>query len=624
MMFVGILAVVGLAVDIGFVFARQSQLSTSVDAAVLAGVTELTGPNRLPNANERAAEFLHAHDLPSNVITTTFDNPANYAQSITILGERQYSLTVTWPVDLFFLRVVGQDEFKVTETATAAHFPLADIFASRRVEDGALTTSNQGVFGPHICVDYGDPFSATIDPDGAVFRETWRGDANDRTYHYRILIGEDYPDDVLRVELFDPDSINRPNNVGDNSTGSYRDSVAHTDIAIQNGKPQVEILSCTSNQKNPCLIKTGEENLGLDLDRVNLFWFARIDENRGTGTAPGNGTCGEPTNYSTSFTTITYYELFYYKTSTDGTVERVPLAWYRGQSGDMVTSRNGFPRDLTYASFNHSTDMRWVSPGGQTSFDQPVVVPAGCNSPNGGDYDITACPGGTPAGPGSGFELNIIDDLQDILVDANNGNRFVYLDVRTESGSSENGFEIWAGPNDYVATLASDVNARNVAVINNPNVHSSQGATVFGLGHLPMNSNINYRVDIPLVYLGPQYAGAEVFISLYDSDAGAVGPIKFFYDSIAPTDWAMSFSTTGVPDPDGQTGRCNIGNCETQFVNPAYKIDIPTLDNACSTAPHQNVCNPFYGGRLTASYDGGLNDTYHWNITLNGLPYLVR
>ena len=288
MMFVGLLGIVGLSVDIGFVFARQAQLSAAVDAGALAGVTELTGPDRLPFANERAGEFLHAHNLPGGVITTTFDNPANYAQSITILGERQYSLTVTWPVELFFLSVVGIDDFNVQETATAAHFPLADIFASRRVEDGALSTSNQGIFGPHICTDYGDPFSPSMDPDAANFRQTWRGDVNDRTYHYRILIPEDYSDDVVRVELYDPDSINKPNS-GPSSPGNHTEQVAHTNIAIQQGMPAVDSRMCPTspdqrNQKNPCLIPTGEVNLGLDLDRVNLWWFVRSDENRGAGT----------------------------------------------------------------------------------------------------------------------------------------------------------------------------------------------------------------------------------------------------------------------------------------------------------------------------------------------------
>jgi hypothetical protein len=197
--------------------------------------------------------------------------------------------------------------------------------------------------------------------------------------------------------------------------------------------------------------------------------------------------------------------------------------------------------------------------------------------------------------------------------------------VTTLSGSSENGFEIWAGPDNYVATLASNVNIRNVSVINNPSAHSSQGAAVFGLGHLPMNSNYDFRLDIPLVYLGPQYAGAQVFVSLFDSDSGAAIPIDFFYDSISQSDWESSFGNP--PFPDGQTGRCIIGACNNQFVNPPYTIEIPTLDDSCTNPAdpaQQHICNPFYGGRLTASYDGGLNDTYHWNINLNGLPYLVK
>jgi hypothetical protein len=358
-----------------------------------------------------------------------------------------------------------------------------------------------------------------------------------------------------------------------------------------------------------------------------LWWFVRSDENRGAGTAPGGGACGEPSSYSTNYTTLTLYELFYYKTSSDNTIEEVPLAFYYGQSGDMVTTRGGFPRDLSYSSYNHDTDLRWVTPGGQLSYDQSVAVPAGCDSPNGGDFDPVKCPGGSMPGPGNGFEVNLNDDLVDILVDPNNGNRYLYLDVTSMSGASENGFEIWAGPNDYVATVASNVNTRNIAIINNPSVHASGGATVFGLGHLPMNSNYDNRIDIPLVYLGPQYSGAQIFVSLFDSDSGASGPINFFYDSISRSDWESVYSNPPNPDQDGQGGRCNIGNCDNRFVNPPYTIEIPTLADSCTNPANpaqQDICNPFYGGRLTASYDGGLNDTYHWNITLNGLPYLVR
>lgn len=627
LMFIGLLAFVGLAVDVGFIYARAAQLSTAMDAAALAGVTELTAPGRIGFANERAAEFMHTHNIPGSVITNTFTN-GMFDEDITVLGAREYAVTATWPVELFFLRVIGRDTFRVTESATAAHFPLADIFASRRVETGALSTSNQAVFGQNGCVPQGDPFSSILDGQAATFRDIWRGDATDRTYHYRILIPPDYPDDVLRVELFDPDSVNQANNSIDGD--SFEDTVLHTQLAQSEGMDELELLSCTADREDPCLIDTDERNLGYDLDQINMWWYARVDENRGSGTAPGDGSCGEPA-YNEEYNTVTLYELFYYQRLDDGTIERTPLAFYHGQSGDFISSgeRNGYLRDFSYSNFDHSTDLRWVSPGAQPSSDQTVLVPSSCGSPNGGDYVAGFCEAGTPAGEGTGFEINIVDDLSNILVDGLTANRYVYLDVTALSGSSENAFEVWAGPNDYVNSVASNVNVRNVQVVDDPSSHSSQGASVFGTGHLPMNSTVNFRIDIPLIYVGPEYAGTQVFISLFDSDSGADPPITFYFDTIAQSDWSMTFSQPGVDDPDGIPAgtRCIIGDCWTEWIEPPYAIQVPTLDDNCtdpSDPAQQNVCNPFYGGRLIASYQGGLNDTYHWNINLNGLPFLVR
>lgn len=623
LMFIGLLAFVGLAVDVGFIYARATQLSTAVDAAALAGVTELTAPGRIGFANERAAEFLHTHNIPAGVITNTFTNGL-FDEDITILGARQYAVTATWPVELFFLRVIGRDTFRITESATAAHFPLADIFASRRVETGALSTSNQAIFGPNGCVGQGDPFSSILDGQAATFRDTWRGDVNDRTYHYRILIPPNYSDDIVRVELFDPDSINKDNNV----TGGYEDLVIHTALAVSEGMPAQEFLRCNEDREDPCLIDTDERSLGYDLDQVNMWWYARIDENRGSGTAPGNGSCGTPA-YNEQYNTVTHYELFYYQKETDGTIVKTPLAFYYGQSGDFVVDRNGYLRDFSFSNFDHNTDLRWVTPGGQSSVDQTVSVPAGCGSPNGGDYVAGICDSGTPAGPGNGFEVNLNDDLGNILVDGTTNNRYIYLDVTSISGSSENGYEVWAGPDDYVNAVASDVNVRNVNVVDSPNSHSSRGVSVFGTGHLPMNSTVDFEIDIPLIYIGPAYAGTQAFITLYDSDAGADPPITFYFDTIAEADWSLTFSVPGVDDPDGVPAgtRCIIGSCQTEWVEPAYEIEIPTLTDDCTNPgdpTQQNICNPFYGGRLIARYTGGQFDTYHWNINLDGLPFLVR
>ena len=50
LMIIGLVGFVGLAVDVGFVFARRAQLTAAVDAAALAGATEVVGPGGIGSA----------------------------------------------------------------------------------------------------------------------------------------------------------------------------------------------------------------------------------------------------------------------------------------------------------------------------------------------------------------------------------------------------------------------------------------------------------------------------------------------------------------------------------------------------------------------------------------------
>jgi Flp pilus assembly protein TadG len=585
---VGLLAFAGIAIDTGFTFARSSQLQAAVDSAALAAVTELGNDMDLAAANTKAGQFLNANGVPVNTtivknnvpITTTMDSTAYRTE----LGGVEYTLTVTWPVEHYFLQLVGWDVNELTKAATAAYFPLADIYASRRVEVGALSTSNQSVFGPRICTDFGDPFSPWI--------SDWAPDSY--TYHYRILVPSDYPSDVLRVELFDPDSINQAANNHDISFSAN----AHALDAIKYPLDPVT-KTCSGSRENACLIYTGEydevDDTGtppVELDQINPFWFVRVDENRGHGSPPGDGQCGNPA-YNPGFNTSTLYELFYYTQNSDGTITKIPLSRYTGQTGDGIRD-NG----------NHKTDMHWVSPGGTELYDQPAAVPV-----DGGSF--------------TDFELSISGDLPGILVDSGTGARYVYLDVTALEGASENGFEVWAGP--LYPGISSNVNTRNIQVVNNPGSHASKGATVYAMGNLPMNSNTNFAVDIPLIYVGPELAGESVYVSLFDTDSGAGPTIDFYFDSISQEDWSLTFSD-GDPDPDGVSGRCRIGvNCQSIWVNPSYEIEIPGILDDCDwNNPTQEDCTPFYGGRLIAHYNGGSQDTYGWQISVTGLPYLVK
>ncbi|MCB9422813.1 MAG: hypothetical protein H6667_23640 [Ardenticatenaceae bacterium] len=461
--------------------------------------------------------------------------------------------------------------------ATVTAVQPADIYIGRRTSVGIVSTANLSIYGPNICTAYGDPFSPLNSP--------WAPGLY--TYHYRILIPPDYPSDVLRVELFDPDSINQAQSTHAVSFTANAHALDPTHFPLGT----VTKTCSSTDRRNACLIQTGELSLvdptGVPpvlLDQINPYWFVRIDENRGYGAPPGNGMCGMPGYYNPAFNTSTLYELFYYAQNPDRTVSKIPLANYTGQTGDGVRD-NG----------DHLTDMHWVSPGGTQLYDQPTSVPV------------------DPGSPGD-FELNLSQDLTGIAADPVTGERYVYLDITTLSGASENGFDIWAGP--LYPDISSDVNIRNIQVLDNPSSHNAKGVVVSALEYNLVNSNYNHVTDIPLTYVSADQAGQPVYVSLYDTDSGAQPPVIFYLDTIAESDWSLTFGTgVSVPDPDGISGRCLPGACNNLWVDPPYQIQMPDLTSACDPAnPDQQICTPFYGGRLMAHYIGGSGDTYAWQV----------
>lgn len=603
---VGLIAMIGLAVDVGLVFARGAQLQAAVDAAALAGVTELKTVGsvlqRKEVADEKAQQFLKANEMPDDVVASL-----RSSADTTPIGQRLYRVEADWNVELFFLRVIGRGQIQITREAEAAFFPLADIYASRRVEDGIVSTSNQGIFGPDICTAWGDPFS----PRGATNTPKPRNADGTYSYTYRILVPKSYREDnrYLQVELFDPETYNQ-----DITTQPV--TLTRSSLAQSFGLPAESTEFCPSgsprNRWNPCLIRTGEITLtsvttaNISLDQINPYWIVRLDENRGTG----DTSCTSRSSYLEQYNTETRFELYYFLENSDGTISRIDLSTYNGKKDN-----------------SDNTDLRWVVPG----------VTPGVNVPPGSKtflLDLQEVDG-RPAG-----------DVPGILVDAGNEDVYIYLDVTSFSGGSENGFEVWAGPPSTDPNLPENVNERNLYILDHPGTHNSQGAVVFALGNLPMNSNFGLtndevqqgrvgeqaekivEVDIPLIYVGAEYAGAEVEIRLYDADSGATPPITFYFDSVAEEDWSITYGDT-------DQGRCfevddivdarNPAACGSKWIDPAYKFTVPgVLDNCDWNNPTPETCTPFYGGRLVARYRGGFSDTFGWEISVEGLPYLTK
>ncbi|MCA9917040.1 MAG: hypothetical protein KC445_03765 [Anaerolineales bacterium] len=491
--------------------------------------------------------------------------------------------------------LVAAPETAVEATPLDPISPGLGIITSRTARDGRLATANQAILGPDSCTQLGDPYS----PLTSIYAP------GPYTYTYRIRIPANYSHDVIRVELFDPDSTNTITNTF---------TILRTNNAITNGYSPTDNKTCgtdggSSSRIQPCLLITDEENLvgtnNIDLDQINPYWFVRIDENRRPPETPG-GTCGAPASDTPAFNTQTVFSLAYFAQNPDQTIVKVPLAAYIGQTGDGVRD-NG----------DHHTDLRWVSPGASVPFS--TIDTPGNNVP-------------AISGTIDSFEVNLTSDVPGIVSDTRTGDRYLYLDVRTISGASENGYEIWAGPPTYVDTVPSEVNARNLFLLNNPRSHDAEGVEITAVSTLVQNSNYTDPIGIPMTYIGPEIAGQTINIQMFDSDAGSAPPIVFYFDSIAftpdsstplgydptLTDWATAFAVTGQPDPDGvaEGVRCVPGNCNNLWVDPAYQITIPGDLTSCDwDDPTPEACTPFYGGHLMAWYDGGFADTYAWQIS---------
>jgi Flp pilus assembly protein TadG len=621
-----LLGFVGLAVDLGYLWVRDNQLSSAVDAAALAGAPELA-TGGLIGADRKATQFMNTNRIPDSAIGTFSSSRAT-----SILGAQEYSITATWGVETYFARLFNIDTISVTHSATAAYFPLVDVYASRRVEAGALSVSTQGVFGPQICTSFGDAFSPLNSP--------WAPGIY--SYRYRVYIPPDYESrngtDIVRIEIFDPDSINsNPAQVLATHSTRWVNAGANRPATRAFDNP------CGGTQHNACVLETTEMQLGCsttqqadpnifceeDVDLINPYWFVRIDENRGAGGGNGNGTCGGADGpYRPQYNTQTIFSLSYFQRMPDGTLRNTPLASYTGQVGDGARD-NG----------DHNTDLKWTTPG---AFNDFGVVPTDCNSFSGGylrSAGDTRCPlmpehnmAKAVAGPGNGFDISLAEDTPRILTDATTGARFIYLDVTAVSGASENGFEVWAGPPSQSQNVPSDGNARNLYVSNNPGSRTGGGVLVYAMGILPMNSSGNARVQIPLVYIPAEYAGRTVSVSLFDPDSGTNPPVRFYFDTLSRQDYEVIYGQTS-PDP---AGRCFVpgGDCNNRWVGapdgtgpPPFQIPVPDLTSECTNpgdANQRSVCTPFYGGRLYAEYQAGRHDTYAWMISLPSLPYLVR
>jgi hypothetical protein len=675
----------GLAVDGGMMMLRKAQLDRAVDAASLAGVTRLN--EGLAHAHSEGQQVMAANSIivtsPADCdkVNWTINDYCGQQEPGLVPGAVRYHVEASWVSETYFMSLIGIDLIPLRSEATAEYLPLVDLYASDISEMGLMKTSNQSILGPlQQKIGAGDPYTMKkgyLPPryprgsDNPYYNELYGA------YTYRIRIPSDYEDDgrhSVRVEIFDPDTGNtnrtdsryfRPTSNPDQP--EYRVYSVDGTTAWGSCVGQFEAFLPTA-----CAIRNTPWAQA-DAPNPNSAWFVRIDEIRNDMDAYFDG--NQYTNYAIhrKYTTTTLYRLFYLKQEPDGTLHEVDLAYYLGKpDNNGIVSPTGV-YDAAWAQQEAlATDMRWVSPGAgandrMPAFDgtgkscvfqelqgltgipvpdpdlcaaaEPVTKVENCEAYRQAHYGARESGGFTVApscGPSSdhNFVIDLKTEVPGIYVDPNNGLRDIYLQVRGLDGASENGYEFWAGPSpaeDSDVIAPSDINARQIYLLaarsKDVTFHSSRGIGVFAMGYMPMNSSTTAAVDIPLAYLGPEFAGQKMYIQMFDPDSGAVSPILFYFDTMPQTDWAVCLQDAGVPGwsgggcsalgltpLSGQSARIYDSTGSNTWQNPPYQFTIPSE----STGQH------FYGGRMYTKYRPGTSDTFTWKVTVESRPYLVR
>jgi hypothetical protein len=561
LLFAILLLFVGLAVDVGFGFARSSQFSRAVDSATLAGVVDLVpSSTTTTEADIRASQFLGANGWPTPTLTSFASD-----RSLTADGIPQYTITATWPVETYFLRLIGIQGFPITHGATAAYYTNSELLTPTALDAGRMRKASLYISGEEGCAKEGDPVTTRRSTSSSPNEDY---PAFDGRYRYRISIPSRFPaiigESIIRVELFDPDSYNV-------NTGQQADVIHSSAVG-----GYVETRACISaGLGDQCIIETGE-SYGAAFQ--NPLWFWRVDEN---WDANCNMDAASPQGSAT-----TRYELYY--VAADGTRQTIGL--YTADNSDHL-----------------DTDLKWVSPGAPAS---SVATDDGGSF----QFDFSAVP---PNADGSwslfldvtsegGSAINVWD---------------LWAGPRPEFYTAQGFDALEADVNLRNLQLAqnrvafSTVGVRSYALGRLP------------LSHYVDNNSTTYSM-VPIdIDLSNQTVYASVFD--YDprdtlSGAQLVPPptVNLTIDTV-PTDVNDTYiDVKNIGDVDNQCNpdetlhllstSCNSGqNCDNTWFNPQVQVCIPTTE--------------FFGGGILEMTLVPHRDMQVWQYAVSaGEPFLTR
>lgn len=169
LVFIGLIAIVGLAIDLGYLFVNYSRLRRGVDAAALAATSQFREGYTISGLTKEAQQFLELNGIgavgedPNSLVIRIetcesmpgYDTGFRDPELCTYPARKLVRVTVTQMVQLNFLSIVGIPEIPITvdaisEAASVDLVLLIDNSDSMTQGDNAHPVGGQNL-NPHIC-----------------------------------------------------------------------------------------------------------------------------------------------------------------------------------------------------------------------------------------------------------------------------------------------------------------------------------------------------------------------------------------------------------------------------------------------------------------------------------------
>jgi hypothetical protein len=327
---------------------------------------------------------------------------------------------------------------------------------------GVVNELNLMVHGPDSSRNNGDAYSPEHVGNGdPTTLNLWHVE-QPYGYLYRIDVPPEYKSEHLLVEIFDADSYNR--------TGTpppFPPTPSNTQTPVPTVIADV-YASCTNPRPGECTSNVDRSSPGMKLNAFSsgrtAFW--RVDDIRNPYTTPtGN-------NYQDAYTTQTQYTLWHFRPSvTDPFADPSVLS---DQPGGAYLARYT-------GRLETATDLNWYQPDGF-------------------DIQLTGCAQG------------------DCFQREAGGWRSFYLYVQSVDGSSENNFDLRAGPPELNAGGCATPCYVNQLYFTNAPDWQDGGTKIYAKHALPINMNIPGAFPLVMTRVRKELAGQTLGIRHFDQD----------------------------------------------------------------------------------------------------------